>query len=439
MGHTTLQIGLDDTDSVRGMCTTFLAYAMVGMLRDQGARFLDYPRLVRLNPNIPWKTRGNGAVALKVRTDDAPRLKEMALDMMESHADTANGANPGLVFLEGDDMPGEMSRFGSLALWRLIRRQDARRLVRRCGLESHHLGNGQGLVGAIAALGYRFGDNTMEMLSYRRGDRFGTRRDISAPSVRRMQEEVPSTFGSYDVRRDRVLITPGGPDPVFYGIRGEDPKSLLRASEMIKAGEPLAGYLLFRSNQGTGDHLQNRLDARNLRPYDSGVISGTVAAKPVTGRGGNVFLDVVSGGRNVCCAVYRETGIATTAGELIAGDGIQVGGGIRRAAPGRPRTLNVEFIRVLRLARGTVWTNPACPQCKKRMKSRGQNQGYRCQICKMRSPARVSRPVPRDIRRDLYIPVVGAHRHLTRPRQRLGRINNAAFDDELPWFVVYRK
>ena len=208
--------------------------------------------MVRLNPNIPWKTRGNGAVALKVRTDDAPRLKEMALDMMESHADTANGANPGLVFLEGDDMPGEMSRFGSLALWRLIRRQDARRLVRRCGLESHHLGNGQGLVGAIAALGYRFGDNTMEMLSYRRGDRFGTRRDISAPSVRWMQEEVPSTFGSYDVRRDRVLITPGGPDPVFYGIRGEDPKSLLRASEMIKAGEPLAGYLLFRSNQAPG-------------------------------------------------------------------------------------------------------------------------------------------------------------------------------------------
>ena len=108
----------------------------------------------------------------------------------------------------------------------------------------------------------------------------------------------------------------------------------------------------------------------------------------MTGRGGNVFLDVVSGGRNVCCAVYRETGIATTAGELIAGDGIQVGGGIRRAAPGRPRTLNVEFIRVLRLARCTVWTNPACPQCKKRMKSRGQNQGYRCQVCKMRSPAR---------------------------------------------------
>ena len=25
---------------------------------------VDYPRLVRLNPNVPWKTRGNGAVAL---------------------------------------------------------------------------------------------------------------------------------------------------------------------------------------------------------------------------------------------------------------------------------------------------------------------------------------------------------------------------------------
>src|SRR5207247_4031559 len=60
-----LCIGVDDTDSLRGMCTTFLAAELV---RDLTRDFdlVGYPRLVRLNPNIPWKTRGNAAVCLRI-------------------------------------------------------------------------------------------------------------------------------------------------------------------------------------------------------------------------------------------------------------------------------------------------------------------------------------------------------------------------------------
>src|SRR2546425_12013179 len=60
-----LWIGVDDTDSLRGMCTTFLATEIV---RDLTTDFdlIGYPRLVRLNPNIPWKTRGNGAICVCV-------------------------------------------------------------------------------------------------------------------------------------------------------------------------------------------------------------------------------------------------------------------------------------------------------------------------------------------------------------------------------------
>src|SRR5512136_3057513 len=57
-------LGVDDTDSLRGMCTTFLATELVRALRDWD--LIGYPRLVRLNPNIPWKTRGNGAIAMAV-------------------------------------------------------------------------------------------------------------------------------------------------------------------------------------------------------------------------------------------------------------------------------------------------------------------------------------------------------------------------------------
>jgi len=59
------QIGIDDTDSSDGMCTTYLCYTAVRKLLKSGnTELVDYPRLIRLNPNIPWKTRGNAALAI---------------------------------------------------------------------------------------------------------------------------------------------------------------------------------------------------------------------------------------------------------------------------------------------------------------------------------------------------------------------------------------
>ena len=59
-----LWVGVDDTDSLQGMCTTFLATEIIRDLTED-FDLIGYPRLVRLNPNIPWKTRGNGAVCLR--------------------------------------------------------------------------------------------------------------------------------------------------------------------------------------------------------------------------------------------------------------------------------------------------------------------------------------------------------------------------------------
>ena len=57
-----LHIGIDDTDSLDGGCTTWLITEIIKELSDFD--LLGPPRLVRLNPNVPWKTRGNGALAL---------------------------------------------------------------------------------------------------------------------------------------------------------------------------------------------------------------------------------------------------------------------------------------------------------------------------------------------------------------------------------------
>ena len=45
------------------MCTTYIGLRIAASTRKQ---ILGYPRLVRLNPNIPYKTRGNGAVCMNL-------------------------------------------------------------------------------------------------------------------------------------------------------------------------------------------------------------------------------------------------------------------------------------------------------------------------------------------------------------------------------------
>jgi len=55
---------MDDTDSTKGMCTTYLTSEIMAEFSE--VDMIGYPRLVRLNPNIPWKTRGNGAISLRL-------------------------------------------------------------------------------------------------------------------------------------------------------------------------------------------------------------------------------------------------------------------------------------------------------------------------------------------------------------------------------------
>ena len=216
-----LNIGFDDTDSPTGMCTTFLAYKIVDLLQKQKTEFLDFPKLIRFNPNIPWKTRGNGAVSLKIKTNQPSKIKKQIKNLVSKYSDTKNGANPGLVFFENDIIPSEFTKFSNLALWQLINRNNAKKFVKKNNLDFYYEGNGQGLIGAISAIGYDFSDHTLELLSYRKKSKFGKERIISAESVKKMQENTfPYTFNSFDTKKSRVLITPHGPDPVFYGVRG---------------------------------------------------------------------------------------------------------------------------------------------------------------------------------------------------------------------------
>ena len=437
--ETVLNVGFDDTDSPKGMCTTFLAYKIVDLLQKQKTEFLDFPRLIRFNPNIPWKTRGNGAVSFKIKTKEPSKIKNQIKNLVLKYSDVKNGANPGLVFFESDFIPSEFVNFSNLALWQLINRNSAKRFAKKNNLEIFYQGNGQGLIGAIGAIGYDFHDHTLELLSYRKKPKFGKERKISTESVKTMQEKTfPFTFNSFDTKKGRILITPHGPDPVFYGVRGENIDSLIYATKILKSAEKLDGYMIFKSNQGTGDHLQNELNSENMKPYASGKITGTVSNLPKTVKGGHVFFKILSKNHEFWCAVYKPTGISTVASNLIKGDKICVGGGVRKASKNFPRIINLEFLDIINLQKNVVQSNPLCKKCDKKMKSKGQHQGFECIRCGNKSSKKTTVEISRKIKKQLYLPKISAHRHLTRPLQRIGTINKTTkFDKSLSWFCVY--
>ena len=436
---TILHIGIDDTDSPKGMCTTFLSYKIVKFLEKQKIEFVDYPSLIRFNPNIPWKTRGNGAVRLTIKTRNPNKIKKEIIQFITNYSDTKNGANPGLVFFQDQSIPQSFHKFSRLALWKLISRKTAKEFVSNNKIDSFYLGNGQGLVGAIGAIGYKFSDHTFELLCYRKKSQFGKKRIINKHSVKKMQSNTfPETYNSFDNENDRVLITPHGPDPVFYGIRGESVKSVVLASTMVDTDEKLDGYMVFKSNQGTADHLKNELQVNDLKPYTSGFLVGKVCSKPVTEQGGHVFFSIQVGDRKIRCGVYKQTKITKTAQDLIPGDKIRLGGGIRKASKNYERVLNVEFLDVIKLEKNILLTNPTCKTCNKKMKSKGNRQGFECFRCGNKSFSKSSLEIPRKIQRKLYLPAISAHRHLTRPYQRLKKRNKfEIFDTSLEWLNIF--
>ena len=439
MSKQILHIGIDDTDSPKGMCTTFLAYKIINRLKKENVDFLDFPNLVRFNPNIPWKTRGNGAVGFKISTSNPKKIKNLVKKFVKQYSDVENGANPGLVFCQDENIPDEFLRLSSDAMWKLIHRNEAKKILLKYNLDFFYLGNGQGLIGATSVIGYNFEDQTYELLSYRKPSQFGKKRFLEKSKVKQMQEKTyPNTFNSFDSKKNKVLLMPHGPDPVFYGVRGENSTALISASKMIQPKEKLAGYLIFKSNQGTGDHLKNEIDVNNFSPYISGKLQGTVNSKPTITRGGHVFFSIVTNDTKIHCAVYKQTQITGIAKELIVGDKIKVGGGVRKATKTLPRILNLEFIQILKLEKKSKFVNPFCKKCKKHMKSKGKNQGFQCIHCKSTSDHKTCKFISRSLKKQLYIPDVSAHRHLTKPVQRMKQKNKSEkFNPNSLWITNF--
>lgn len=421
----TLHIAFDDTDSRLGRCTTHLGFRIAERLKVMGATFLDNPLLVRLNPNIPWKTRGNGAVCLRTRVRDPARVTDYVRQAVENGSAVGCGANPGIAFLASDYVPDAIQRFSASAMCDVMSRQMAEKVAASCGVEFHTHGNGQGLVGALGAMGclMNYTDFTFELIAYRKPENCGTPRPIDSNKVIRFsQDTFPNTFNNYDSKHSRVLVAPHGPDPVYFGVRGESLEVVSSAIESFQPVEELEGWTVFRTNQGTNMHLQNELQIHSIKAYTAGYVRCRVASKPIAMEGGHVIFAVDQDGAKMPAAIYEPTGLAAVGATLEPGDEIEIGCGVRKGTTKHPKILNIEYLRVLSVREVYDLKNPLCSVCGKRMKSEGKDKGYQCDRCKFRDARakKISIARQRDIRPGLYVPTPKAHRHLTKPAHRYG-------------------
>jgi tRNA(Ile2)-agmatinylcytidine synthase len=417
------------------MCTTYLATELVREFSDLD--ILGNPRLVRLNPNVPWKTRGNGAISLKlgIGRGQAKKIGELSGKSVKCYARGENvfptrehfkracqileslavfedeNTNPGIV-LASEKPPAKL-------YWQAVRT-----VVKR----DEHLSqasidfkrgykNGRGLIGAASAIAWCPRDRTHELIAYREKSKWGKPREVNESSVLEMDKAITSTFNNYDYEEKRVAFAPKSPCPVLFGIRGDVEKDLLKAVGKIKS-EKKDRWLVFLTNQGTDDHI---IDASisNLTPYTSVRVGGRVASAPRVIKGGHLIFSLANKKKVIDCTIYEPAkGFRRVGEKLQPGDRIVVQGAVRET----PLTINVEKLKVEKLAAIKIKSNnPLCHDCSKRMKSLGTGQGYRCARCgKKAGESKAEFTIlKREIKPGWYEPPVGSRRHLAKPLKRM--------------------
>ncbi|MCK9150328.1 tRNA(Ile)(2)-agmatinylcytidine synthase [Methanobacterium alcaliphilum] len=415
-----IYVGIDDTDSPEGMCTTYISCVIINKLKDFGYNIKGYPKLIRLNPFARFKTRGNGAVTFKLIVNNfssLPEVKKIILDAVEefSHIENDN-TNPGVIFYHGE-ITENLKSFSTKTIQSIVTISEAKKLAEEIGAEIHQFKKGRGIIGALAAIGCLLNDSTFELLSYRVPENYGAPRKINEDSVILMNEKTyPQTFDNID--NGYMAIEPHTPCPILYGIRGESPQAVLEAHNLIEIHEPLEGYCIFETNQHTDMHIQKIDKISEMEQFGCYQIEGSVKDVPHVIEGGHIFFYLEDDSGKIECAAYEPTkGFRNIIKKLRPGDEVVLYGGI-----GTHQTLNIEKIQIKKLEYQFEEKNPVC-ECGKRMKSAGSDKGFKCPKCgfKLRDGSKILNPVKRDLKPGSYEVPPSARRHLSKQLVRMGK------------------
>jgi tRNA(Ile2)-agmatinylcytidine synthase len=378
-GNSIIWLGIDDTDSPEGGCTTYLALEVFKTLEDWVP--MGYPRLVRLNPNIPWKTRGNGAIALRLEhrsvienlglnsaqqsknnqigetdskevlghdnitnrndpinpTPDIESLFEKTCSVIEQFCKIEDpNTNPGVVVAH--------KPLSEKLYWQAVRDivelSDIKKILANGNCLYKGYKNQRGLIGAAAAISWDPAAQikstgpvrTFELITYREKKRWGTNRDWHPNSAGELDLEIPTSFDNYDRVNKIPRIAPNTPCPVFYGVRGTVAADLKKVLSIIKTREAVDRWVIFETNHGTDDHIQEA-KISTLKPFQSIQIEGTVTADPVALKGGHTFFWMDDKeGNTLACAAYEPTKqFRDIVRGLVTGDEVIIYGGLRRS------------------------------------------------------------------------------------------------------------
>ena len=397
-------VGLDDTDSPGGMCTTYIGVVLARRLQKNHFPVHE-ARLLRLNPNVIYKTRGNAAICLSV-TGDRETIFRTACEVVENYAcfDHEN-TNPGVVVAESPPSP----KFYRQAVREFCTIEEAKDVLNEAGALYRGYKNERGLIGATAAVCSELPDRTYEYLAYRHPEAFGTPRDVGRESLFLAERETyPHTWDSVDPANNVVVCVPHTPDPVLFGIRGESPSWVSKARDMV-VSEPVGFEQVFVTNQGTDSHL---LDGEMVALAEglSYRLQGSVSAVALTGRGGHVGIMISHNGRETRCMAYEPTkGFRNVIRALYPGDAVEVTGSFKNGS------LNIEKMHVCRLSGISIRKPPVCGACGKRMTSAGKDKGFKCRQCGARAREPEVIPIKRELKTGWYeVPPI-ARRHLAKP------------------------
>jgi len=418
MNNILLYVGIDDTDSSSGMCTTYITCVIISKLKDCGFNITGYPLLIRLNPFARFKTRGNGATSFKLELKSSKEVDDVKKIVLENVQELSvledNRTNPGVVFYEGK-ITTELQEFAFAAIRNIVSIKHAENLLIKVGADFYKFKNGRGIIGALAAISCPLKDKTYELLSYRISENYGTPRRINHGSVREMNKlTYPETFDNLD--QEYIAIEPHTPCPVLYGIRSENPEILDKAKSIVKVAEPVERSCIYLTNQHTDMHLQKVEKIVDMEKFKCYIVEGKVKDKPHVIGGGHLIFTLEDESGEIDCAAYEPTKqFRDFVRELEPEDFLRVYGGIGEGINNRG-TLNIEKFELLKLANLVQLKNPIC-QCGKRMKSAGTGKGYKCPSCsaKIRDEKKEMVKLSRNIKKGFYEAPPSARRHLSKP------------------------